>query len=172
MESSKKELEVDLKFSIFTNNIPQIKYLLEKEVDPNCQDDYGVPLINLICSMKNINYSILNIFLQYKADPNQQDRSNAKNALHSLFINENVEFRVLSLLLKHNADPNLKDKDNRSCIYYASNNKLIPFEIIESLIENGCSCYDDGLLGSAKRGDINFIKYFIEKGAKNFQQGK
>ena len=87
--------------TILQEDIPTVKYLLDRGEPASQLDEYGFTLLIEAAIVDNI--QLVKLLLDYGADPNQQDVTGG-TALH--WAAENNNLAMSELLLQHQANPN------------------------------------------------------------------
>ncbi|MBM9501032.1 ankyrin repeat domain-containing protein [Leptospira sp. 201903071] len=144
-----------------------LKKLLRNGLNPNGLTYYGMSPVSL--AVKYQNPSIVEILLEFSADPNQPDETTGLTPLiHSVLEDSSPE--ILSLLVLYGADLNRKDSNGMSPLHHCVNEgKLSPFRI---LLEKGAdpNVQDfDGVtcmnLAKSSHGMSEFAELLLKHGA-------
>lgn len=120
------------------NDLEKARLLLEAGADPDIIVDKTSPLSNAV---RNSNYDMVKLLLDFHADPNTY--YNEETALTLAIFQRCTSTRpileaIIQLLLEHNADPNLKNKQGVSPLLIALSwkNKR---NIVEQLLKHGAN---------------------------------
>lgn len=102
------------------NNISIVSKLLKKNANPDIapilQSGYNALMYAILMDYDQI----VNLLLQYNADPNFKSEYGETPLLVAV---ENNNFEMVKLLLEYDADPDISDNNNYTPLYYALKNK-------------------------------------------------
>jgi ankyrin repeat protein len=114
------------------NPIINARHLIEeKGADPNISDkDGATPLHIATANAKNVNLSLIDLFLKNKQVNINASDNDGRTALHFAIDQNNVN--VVRALLENGADPTIRDKNDRNQLQWAA------AAATESLIEDTC----------------------------------
>jgi ankyrin repeat protein/mono/diheme cytochrome c family protein len=96
-------MRTPLGWAAYRNDVPMVRYLLERNADPNIATPNGTPLI--LTASRN-GAEAAELLLAHGAKVDKKSLRSGMNALHSAAASESSAADFVKLLLKHGADPN------------------------------------------------------------------
>ena len=98
-----------LHFAVCGGNLDSIKFLLERNLDPNMPNQYGETPLHWACKSGNV--EVVELLLSLGAEPNLRD-SEGNTALH--WAAEYDDLEIIEILLRYGASGRMKDGRGRS----------------------------------------------------------
>ena len=123
-----------LHYAVENGRYDNVLTLLQNGAEPNSVNDIGETPLLLAC--REMHAPIVELLLQYKADPNMHDE-HFSYPINQLVIHPNFDnFVLLDLLLRHGAHLN-QETGAHPLALFASMNPTVSYEMIQGLVERG-----------------------------------
>jgi hypothetical protein len=129
-----------IEYSVYNNNIEQVRELLEEDTDPNTMEHFIHPPIYL--AFENDNYNMMKILLEHGANPDVIGAWD-KQVLHSAIEENKLDF--VKLLIEYGADINfiVSRRTPLDVAYYIGRGVIDNSETVDFLIENGAKTFQE-----------------------------
>lgn len=126
--------------AIISNNLNQVKKLLENSVDlnPDIKNPREEPPLMIACGLNNPSIEMIKLLLENGANPNGENFGRFTALMYSCFNNRQNEAKMLAitkLLLDHGADPNKQQFTKSTALHIAS--EFGYTSIVKLLLEHG-----------------------------------
>lgn len=125
-----KQNEYALLEAMRNQDIRNIKFYLEKKVNPNSLLPNGESILNYAVHTQN--FSIVKLLLEYGANPNTQNELGISATMATVRYNNE---QILNLLIHYGTNLNQRDKKGRNALFYAIENNNT--SILKTLLQSG-----------------------------------
>lgn len=163
--------------AVKNNNLLTAKLLLEHKANPNKLDYEGQTALDYATGQhadSSIDIAMVELLLQYKADPNVSNEEQYRNShLHKVIINNDIQSSdkalIVNLLIDNQADINAENKDGNPPLHLAIEKEGL--KVVEVFIERKANINarnKDGhtpLHLATKMLDLDIIGILLKNGA-------
>lgn len=126
-QTTKEYRPKDLFSAISNGNKDKIQEVLSNEVDINCRNELGFPVLYLAVAIEN--FDMIQFLLENNADIDAQAFPSGRTALHSSIGRRKGEFT--EFLLNKGANPNIKDNEKGTPLHEAvALNRIIEVKLL------------------------------------------